>query len=143
MVLSKLPVNLRKTISRRALFGSGILSLAALNLHAKPANAEVSLSVGALFSLAGNSADLGTQSKLMMEIAAGDLEALLGRHRCPSRDIWLHRAQVDHHSETLPVPTRQNSRFWMSATSRTVIVRGVPNGGSVRFGEDVERLDIA
>jgi hypothetical protein len=28
-----------------------------------------------------------------------------------------------------PVPTRQNSRFWMSATSRTVIVRGVPNGG--------------
>jgi len=31
----------------------------------------------------------------------------------------------------------------MSATSRTVIVRGVPNGGSVRFGEDVERLDIA
>ena len=27
----------------------------------------------------------------------------------------------------------QNSRFWMSATSRTVIVRGVPNGGSVRL----------
>lgn len=29
---------------------------------------------------------------------------------------------------TRPVPTRQNSQFWMSATSRTVIVRGVPNG---------------
>lgn len=78
MELSKLPVNLRKTISRRTLFGSGILSLAALKLPAKSANAEVSLSVGALFSLTGNSADLGTQSKQMMEIAAGDLEALLG-----------------------------------------------------------------
>jgi branched-chain amino acid transport system substrate-binding protein len=78
MVRSKLPMNLRKTISRRALFRSGILSPLALKLRAKPANAEVSLSVGALFSLTGNSADLGTQSKLMMEIAAGDLEALLG-----------------------------------------------------------------
>src|SRR5215472_6232621 len=78
VVLSRFPMNLRKTISRRALFGSGILSVVALKLRAKPANAEVSLSVGALFSLTGNSADLGTQSKLMMEIAAGDLDALLG-----------------------------------------------------------------
>lgn len=28
--------------------------------------------------------------------------------------------------------TRQNSQFWTSATSRTVIVRGVPNGGYLR-----------
>jgi hypothetical protein len=26
----------------------------------------------------------------------------------------------------------KNSRFWMSTTSRTVIVRSVPNGGDVR-----------
>jgi len=103
MVLSKLHVNLRKTISRRALFGSGILSLVALKLHAKPANAEVSLSVGALFSLAGNSADLGTQSKLMMEIAAGDLEALLGdfsawphaRDTGVSFDLMFEDTQLD------------------------------------------------
>jgi hypothetical protein len=31
-----------------------------------------------------------------------------------------------------PLPTRQNSRFWMPATNRTVIVSGVPNGGGVR-----------
>jgi branched-chain amino acid transport system substrate-binding protein len=50
----------------------------ALKLPAERSNAEVSLSVGALFSLTGNSADLGTQSKLMMETATGDLDALLG-----------------------------------------------------------------
>lgn len=60
MVRSKLPMNLRKTISRRALFGSGILFPLALKLGAKPANAGVSLSVGALLSLTGNSADLGS-----------------------------------------------------------------------------------
>lgn len=85
MVLSTLPMNLRKPISRRALFGSGILSLMALKLPAESANAEVSLSVGALFSLTGNSADLGTQSKLMMEVAAGDLDALLGNF-----SAWPH-----------------------------------------------------
>jgi len=39
------------------------------------------------------------------------------------------------------VPTRQNSRFWMSATSRTIIVGGVPNGGYAR--ELPWRLDYA
>ncbi len=51
-------------------------------------------------------------------------------HRCPSRDAYLGPAQGTQHSAARPAPTRQNSRFWMSATSRTVIVRGVPNGGS-------------
>jgi site-specific DNA recombinase len=32
---------------------------------------------------------------------------------------------------TRPVPTRQNSRLWTSATSRTVIVCGVPNWAGV------------
>jgi hypothetical protein len=31
---------------------------------------------------------------------------------------------------TPPVPERQNSRFWMSATSRMAIVCSTPNGGS-------------
>ena len=39
-------------------------------------------------------------------------------HRCPSRDAWLHPAEGTQHSEARPVPTRQNSQFWMSATSR-------------------------
>jgi hypothetical protein len=30
------------------------------------------------------------------------------------------------------VPTHQNSRFWTSVTAQTVIVGGVPNGGSAR-----------
>ena len=47
----------------------------------------------------------------------------------PSRDARLHPAEGTQHSEARPVPTRQNSRFWMSATSRTVIVGGIPNGG--------------
>ena len=60
------------------------------------------------------------------------LQALLSRNiRCPSRDAWLHPAEGTQHAEARPVPTRQNNRFWMSATSRTIIVRGVPNGGSV------------
>jgi len=61
-----------------------------------------------------------------------------GAHRCPSRDARLHRAEGTQHSETRPVPTRQNSRFWMCRTSRTVIVRGVPNGGYTRrLGDDL------
>ena len=48
--------------------------------------------------------------------------------RCPSRDAWLHPAEGTRHSEARPVPARQNRRLWMSATSRRVIVRGVPNG---------------
>ena len=36
------------------------------------------------------------------------------------------------HSEAPPVPARQNSRFWMSATSRMVIGHGAPNGVSAR-----------
>ena len=61
------------------------------------------------------------------------LQALLSRvHRGPSRDAWLHPAEGTQHSEARPVPTRQNSRFWMSATSRTVVVDGVPNGGIAR-----------
>lgn len=32
------------------------------------------------------------------------------------------------HSEARPVPKLQNSRFWISATNRTVIAHGVPNG---------------
>lgn len=67
-----------ETISRRALLGSGTLSLLALKLPIAPGYPDISLSVGALFSLTGNSADLGTQSKLMIEAAAGDLGALLG-----------------------------------------------------------------
>ena len=50
-----------------------------------------------------------------------------GQQRRPGRRARLHRAEGTHHSETRPVPTRQNSRFWMCPTSRTIIVRGVPN----------------
>ena len=58
-------------------------------------------------------------------------------HRCPSRDAWLHPAEGTQHSEARPVPTRQNSQFCTSATSRAVIVRSVPNGGSTRRGAAV------
>jgi hypothetical protein len=30
------------------------------------------------------------------------------------------------------VPTRQNSRFWISETNLTIIVGSIPNGGDVR-----------
>src|SRR5271165_6710787 len=36
----------------------------------------------------------------------------------PSRDAWLHPAEGTQRSEARPVPARQNSRSWMSATSR-------------------------
>ena len=55
-------------------------------------------------------------------------------HRCPSRIPWLHPEEGTQHSEARPVLTRQNSRFWMSAASRTIIVRGIPNGGSRMAG---------
>ena len=44
--------------------------------------------------------------------------------------LRCHPTEGTQHSEAEPMPTRQNSRLWMSATSRTVIVRSVPNGGS-------------
>ena len=54
----------------------------------------------------------------------------------PLRDARLHPAEGTQLSEARPVPTRQNSRFWMSATSRAVIVRGAPNeSGSVRVAQ--------
>ena len=42
---------------------------------------------------------------------------------------WFHPVEGMQHSEASPVPARQNSLFWMSATSRMVIGRGIPNGG--------------
>jgi len=53
-------------------------------------------------------------------------------HHSPPRDDWLHPAEETQHTKARPVLTRQNNRFWMSATSRTIIVRGVPNGGDGR-----------
>jgi branched-chain amino acid transport system substrate-binding protein len=64
-------------ISRRA-FAPGLASLIAPSLLAKSKNSDVTITVGGLFSLTGNSSDLGTQSKLMVTIASHDLDALLG-----------------------------------------------------------------
>ena len=71
-------MDLRKTTSRRSLFAPALLLLLAPKLRAKSGKPDVTLAVGALFSLTGNSANLGTQSKLMMQIAAGEMDALLG-----------------------------------------------------------------
>lgn len=40
-----------------------------------------------------------------------------GQQRRPRRRARLHRAEGTQHSETRPVPTRQNSRFWMCPTN--------------------------
>jgi hypothetical protein len=63
-----------------------------------------------------------------------------GAHRRPSQDARLHRAKRTQHSETSPVPTRQSSRLCTCPTSRTVIVHGVPNGGSIRGGGDRRQI---
>jgi hypothetical protein len=60
-------------------------------------------------------------------IASSPAGAAQPAHRCPPRDASLDPAAGTQHSEARPVPTHQNSRFWMSATSRTVIARGIPN----------------
>jgi branched-chain amino acid transport system substrate-binding protein len=61
--------------SRRA-FAPGLLSLFAPALLAKSNNPDVTITAGGLFSLTGNSSDLGTQSKLMMTIASKDVDPL-------------------------------------------------------------------
>ena len=64
--------------------------------------------------------------------------------RCPAsaslpiRDVWLHPAEGTQHSEARPVPTRQNSRLWMSATSRQSSsaanrIRRISHVGTVPF----------
>jgi len=62
--------------SRRA-FAPGLLSLFAPALLAGRGQPDVTIKVGGLFSLTGNSSDLGTQSKLMLSIAANDLQPML------------------------------------------------------------------
>ena len=52
--------------------------------------------------------------------------------RCLSRNAWLLIAEEYSAHEPGQLPIRQNSRFWVSATSGTLIVLGIPNGGSVR-----------
>jgi hypothetical protein len=43
----------------------------------------------------------------------------------------------------LPRPSDTYGRPPVQPTHRTLMTEAAPNGGSVRFGEDVERLDIA
>ncbi len=73
--------------SRRAL-APGLLALLAPTLLAQKNKSDVTIKVGGLFSLTGNSSDLGTQSKLMMSIAASDIEPLLQYYDAnpPARD---------------------------------------------------------
>jgi len=52
--------------------------------------------------------------------------------RCLSRNAWLLIAEECSAHEPGQLPIRQNSRFWVSATSGTLIVLGIPNGGSAR-----------
>jgi branched-chain amino acid transport system substrate-binding protein len=59
------------------LLAPALASLLAPGLLAKSGKPDVTLRVGGLFSLTGNSSDLGTQCRLMMSIAAGDLGPLL------------------------------------------------------------------
>jgi len=80
-------------ISRRA-FAPGLFSLFAPALLPKSPNSDVTITVGGLFSLTGNSLDLGTQSKLMMTIASQDLEPLLANFNMnpPSRNVGVNFA---------------------------------------------------
>ena len=50
--------------------------------------------------------------------------------RCLSRNARLLTAEEYSAHEPGQLPIRQNSRFWVSATSGTLIVLGIPNGGS-------------
>jgi hypothetical protein len=52
--------------------------------------------------------------------------------RCLSRNAWLLIAEEYSAHEPGQLPIRQNSRFWVSATSGTLIVLGIPNGGYLR-----------
>jgi hypothetical protein len=63
------------------------------------------------------------------------LQALLSRHIAARLGMPGSNPQREPSTQKplTPVPTRQNSRFRMSATSRTVIVCGVPNGGDARL----------
>lgn len=63
--------------SRRALFAPGLLALLTPAFAAKGARPDANITVGGLFSLTGNSSDLGNQCSLMMKIASGDLDPLL------------------------------------------------------------------
>jgi hypothetical protein len=49
--------------------------------------------------------------------------------RCLSRNARLLIAEEYSAHEPGQLPIRQNSRFWVSATSGTLIVLGIPNGG--------------
>jgi branched-chain amino acid transport system substrate-binding protein len=79
-----------KRISRRA-FAPGLASLFAPALLGKSRNSDVTITAGGLFSLTGNSSDLGTQSKLMMTIASHDLDPLLAEFNMnpPSRNVGV------------------------------------------------------
>jgi branched-chain amino acid transport system substrate-binding protein len=76
--------------SRRA-FAPGLLSLFAPALLARQHRPDVTITVGGLFSLTGNSSDLGTQSKLMLNIAANDIEPMLQYYNAnpPARNIGV------------------------------------------------------
>jgi branched-chain amino acid transport system substrate-binding protein len=76
--------------SRRAL-APGLLSLFAPALLAGRDRTDVTIKVGGLFSLTGNSSDLGTQSKLMLSIAANDMQPMLEFYNAngPARSIGV------------------------------------------------------
>ncbi len=77
--------------ARRALFAPGLLALLTPSMFAKTTKPDVTITVGGLFSLTGNSSDLGTQCKLMMTIAAGDLDPLLRDYNSnpPAKDLGV------------------------------------------------------
>jgi branched-chain amino acid transport system substrate-binding protein len=79
------------TLTSRRAFAPGLLSLFAPALLASSDKPDVTVTVGGLLSLTGNSSDLGTQSKLMMNIASHDLDALLGDFNMnpPARDVGV------------------------------------------------------
>ncbi len=84
------------------------------------------------FCLLGKAAPIKTTlSAAMQRLKA--LPTLFSRHIAHLGMSAPSRRRNAAHSEARPVPSRQNSRFWMFATSQTANVRGVPNGGSVRL----------
>ena len=84
-------MNKSQNLTSRRAFLPGLLSLSAPALLSKTAKADVTITVGGLFSLTGNSSDLGTQCKLMMTIASQDLDPLLAdfNFNPPPKDLGV------------------------------------------------------
>src|SRR5262249_7137088 len=101
-------------ISRRAL-APGLVSLFAPALLAKSNYPDVTITAGGLFSLTGNSSDLGTQSKLMMTIASQDLDPLLSHF-----NMNPPRKNVGVNFELLVEDTQLNPQKAATAAARLI-----------------------